>query len=91
MIPVARFSKRIFHTHAKDCLVDVQRRNYVGILGDGWWRYVIPGYGDIKWGEYIGNLREAGYRGVLSVEHEDNTFGPEDGFRHGANYLDRFC
>ncbi len=91
MIPVASYSKRIFHTHAKDCLVDVQRRNYVGILGDGWWRYVIPGYGDIKWGEYIGNLRKAGYRGVLSVEHEDNTFGPEDGFRHGAFYLGSFC
>jgi sugar phosphate isomerase/epimerase len=91
MIPVARFSKRIFHTHAKDCLVDVQRRNYVGILGEGWWRYVIPGYGDIRWGEYIGNLREVGYRGVLSIEHEDNTFDPEDGFRHGARYLSRFC
>ena len=91
MIPVAKFSKRIFHTHAKDCLVDVQRRNYVGILGDGWWRYVIPGYGDIKWGEYIGNLREVGYRGVLSIEHEDNTFGPEEGFSQGARYLGRFC
>lgn len=91
MIPVARYSKRIFHTHAKDCLVDVQRRNFVGILGEGWWRYVIPGYGDIKWGEYIGTLRQAGYRGVLSVEHEDDTFGPEEGFRHGARYLAPLC
>jgi sugar phosphate isomerase/epimerase len=91
MIPVAKFGKRIFHTHAKDCLVDVQRRSYVGILGDGWWRYAIPGYGDIKWGEYIAKLRAVGYRGVLSVEHEDSTFGPEDGFRHGAAYLNPFC
>jgi len=91
MIPVARYSKRIFHTHAKDCLIDVQRRRYVGILGDGWWRYAIPGYGDIQWGEYIGRLRQAGYRGVLSIEHEDDTFGPEEGFRHGAGYLSRFC
>ncbi len=90
-IPVTRFSKRIFHTHAKDCLIDVPRHDYVGILGDGWWRYVIPGYGDIKWGEYIGLLREVGYRGVLSVEHEDNTFSPEAGFRHGAHYLNQFC
>ena len=91
MIPVARFGKRIFHTHAKDCLVDVQRRNYVGILANGWWRYAIPGYGDIHWGEYIGNLRAAGYRGVLSIEHEDSTFGTEEGFRHGAHYLGQFC
>ncbi len=91
MIPVARYSKRIFHTHAKDCLIDGQRRSYVGILGENWWRYVIPGYGAIHWGEYISHLREAGYHGVLSIEHEDDTFGPEEGFRHGASYLTRFC
>jgi sugar phosphate isomerase/epimerase len=90
-IPVARYSKRIFHTHAKDCLIDKPRRSYVGILGEGWWRYAIPGYGDIHWGEYIGRLRQAGYRGVLSIEHEDDTFGPEEGFGHGAAYLNRFC
>jgi sugar phosphate isomerase/epimerase len=91
MIPVARFSKRIFHTHAKDCLIDVPRRRYVGSLGEGWWRYAIPGYGAIPWGEYIGHLREVGYRGVLSIEHEDDTFGPEEGFRHGGSYLNRYC
>lgn len=91
MIPVARYSKRIFHTHAKDCSIDYQRRRYVGILAEGWWRYSIPGYGDIRWGEYIGHLRQVGYRGVLSIEHEDDTFGTEDGFRHGAAYLSRFC
>ncbi len=91
LIPVQKYSKRIFHTHAKDCLIDVQRRNYVGILGEGWWRYVIPGYGDIKWGEYIATLRSVGYHGVLSVEHEDDTFAPEPGFFHGAQYLNQFC
>jgi sugar phosphate isomerase/epimerase len=90
-IPVTRFSKRIFHTHAKDCLIDVPRRKYVGILGDGWWRYVIPGYGDIKWGDYIGQLRAVGYHGVLSLEHEDDTFSPEAAFAHGAHYLNQFC
>ena len=91
MIPVARYSRRIFHTHAKDCLIDAQRRRYVGILGDGWWRYAIPGYGEIRWGEYIAHLREVGYRGVLSIEHEDDTFDSEEGFRHGATHLGRFC
>ena len=91
LIPVARYSKRIFHTHAKDCSIDFQRRRYVGILGEGWWRYAIPGYGEIHWGEYIGHLREVGYRGVLSIEPEDDTFGPEEGFRHGSGYLSRFC
>jgi sugar phosphate isomerase/epimerase len=99
-LPITRFGKRIFHTHAKDCLVDEQRRAYLGILGGkwyvgtaggGWWRYVIPGFGNIQWGKYIGLLREVGYKGVLSLEHEDSTFGPEPGFQHGANYLNQFC
>jgi sugar phosphate isomerase/epimerase len=99
-VPITKFGKRIFHTHAKDCLVDEQQRAYLGVLGGkwyvgvpggGWWRYVIPGFGDIKWGQYIGHLREVGYKGVLSIEHEDSTFGPEEGFRHGAHYLNQFC
>lgn len=82
------------------CLVDEQQRAclgvlggkwYVGVPGGGWWRYALPGFGDIKWGQYIGHLREVGYKGVLSIEHEDSTFGPEEGFRHGAHYLDQFC
>ena len=100
MVPIKSFGKRIFHTHAKDCLVDEHQRAYFGVLGGkwyvgaargGWWRYVIPGFGDITWGKYIGHLREVGYKGVLSIEHEDSTFGPEEGFRHGAHYLNQFC
>jgi len=91
MAPIVTFGNRIFHTHAKDTLVNETRRAYVGVLGQGWWRYVIPGFGDIKWGKYIGLLREVGYKGVLSIEHEDSTFGPEEGFRHGASYLNPFC
>jgi sugar phosphate isomerase/epimerase len=91
MAPVSMFSKRIFHTHAKDTLVNEYRRAYVGVLGQGWWRYTIPGFGNINWGQYIGQLRNVGYKGVLSIEHEDDTFGPEEGFRHGANYLNQFC
>jgi sugar phosphate isomerase/epimerase len=89
--PIARHGKRIFHTHAKDTLVSEYRRAYVGVLGHDWWRYAIPGYGAIPWGQYIGHLREAGYKGVLSIEHEDDTFAPEEGFHHGANYLNPLC
>ena len=91
MAPIAMFSKKIFHTHAKDTLINEYRRAYVGVLGHGWWRYAIPGFGNINWGQYIGRLRDAGYKGVLSIEHEDDTFGPEEGFHHGANYLNQFC
>jgi sugar phosphate isomerase/epimerase len=91
LAPITMFAKRIFHTHAKDTLVNERRRAWVGVLGHGWWRYAIPGFGNINWGQYVGNLRDVGYKGVLSIEHEDDTFGPEEGFRHGANYLNQFC
>lgn len=47
---------------------------------DSSWRYVIPGFGEVTWGPYIAALRKIKYDGVLSIEHEDSTFGPEAGF-----------
>ncbi len=91
LLPVTRYAKRIFHTHAKDTLVDAEKRAYVGVYGKGWWRYVLPGQGNINWGEYISHLRENGYLGVMSIEHEDETFTKEDGFIHAARYLNQFC
>lgn len=91
LLPVSMFPKRIFHTHAKDTLVNKAMRARVGVYGGGWWRYVIPGFGNINWGEYISHLRMNGYDGVLSIEHEDGTQGREDGFLRGAWYLEQFC
>jgi sugar phosphate isomerase/epimerase len=91
LLPVKMFGDRIFHTHAKDCFVDVAERARVGVYGKNWWRYVIPGYGQIDWGEYIGFLRYNRYIGVLSIEHEDATFEREAGFIAGARYLRQYC
>ena len=91
LLPVAMFGKRIFHTHAKDTLVDFAIRAHVGIYGHGWWRYVIPGSGSINWGEYINHLRTNGYNGVLSIEHEDSTLSREKGFILAARHLAQFC
>jgi sugar phosphate isomerase/epimerase len=84
------FGCRIFHTHAKDTEVVAHRKAWIGSQEGGWWRYVIPGFGDVNWGVYIARLRAAGYDGVLSIEHEDSAFGVEDGFRVGARYLGQF-
>lgn len=88
---VEQFASRIFHTHAKDCEVKEHRLRKVGVLESGWWRYVIPGFGGVKWGEYIGALRHtAKYDGVLSIEHEDGAVGREFGFVKGRDYLAQF-
>jgi len=91
LLPVRMFGKRIFHTHAKDTLVDVEVRARVGIYAGGWWRYVIPGSGSIHWGEYINHLRMNGYHGVLSIEHEDSALSRETGFVLAARHLAQFC
>ncbi len=91
LLPVTMFKDRIFHTHAKDTLVDKAKRAKVGIYGEGWWRYVIPGFGNLDWGEYISHLRQNGYDGVLSIEHEDSTQTREEGFVRGAWHLEQFC
>lgn len=87
MAAVTEFSKRIFHTHAKDVHVDFAKRQRIGRLDGADFRFCIPGTGRIPWGLYIGRLRQVGYNGVLSIEHEDGTLSPVDGFRIGAAYL----
>lgn len=89
--PVTMFAARIFHTHGKDTLVDAEARAHMGVYARGWWRYAVPGFGNINWGEYIGHLRMNNYEGVISIEHEDSTFSREQGFIHGARYLETFC
>jgi sugar phosphate isomerase/epimerase len=87
---VERFASRIFHTHAKDTQIYEHKRRWIGNYESGWWRYVIPGYGVIDWGRYIGTLRRVGYDGVLSIEHEDAAFPRELGFIKGKEYLSQF-
>ena len=37
----------------------------------GWWRYRVPGLGQVDWVRLVDTLYEGGFDGVLSVEHED--------------------
>ena len=87
---VEKFAARIFHTHGKDTEINDMLRRTVGNQGSGWWRYVIPGLGRVKWGEYIATLRRCGYNGVISIEHEDGALEREEGFLIGKKYLEHF-
>ena len=72
---------RVAHVQAKDVQVDATRRNRFGVFGQvlgrtspwgsPWWRYRMPGLGDVDWGRLVDVLYEAGYDGFVSVEHED--------------------
>jgi sugar phosphate isomerase/epimerase len=77
---------RVAHAHAKDAETFPERRNRFGFFGRtstreedpwdmGWWRYRIPGLGQIDFRAYVDALYEGGFDGVLSVEHEDPVWG----------------
>jgi sugar phosphate isomerase/epimerase len=66
------FRERILGVHAKDTELTEPVLSKVGIHGEGWWRYRIPGQGLVNWPKFITVLLQAGFRGGMAVEHEDS-------------------
>ena len=79
LAPIRHYPSRIFHTHAKDTLINPA-------LPTGW-RYVLPGEGAIHWPEFIAQLQAAGFHGTLSIEHEDSAYTAEEGCTRAAQFL----
>lgn len=78
--------------HAKDTEVRRERLAAVGIYGADWWRYRLPGYGEVDFPRLIQVLHEAGYDGPVLIEHEDPFFEGDrryEGLLAGKRYLDR--
>jgi len=69
-----KFADRVVHVHAKDTEIFYDKRDHVGIYGDGWWTYRIPGLGEIDWNEFMAGLHSIGYKGGIAIEHEDGRF-----------------
>ncbi|MFC9325733.1 sugar phosphate isomerase/epimerase family protein [Kitasatospora sp. NPDC057015] len=72
---------RVAHAQAKDIELDPAARTRYGWPGravgrtdpwdTGWWRYRVPGRGQVDWNRVVDTLYAGGFDGVLSVEHED--------------------
>jgi sugar phosphate isomerase/epimerase len=98
------YSEKIFHAHAKDTEIIPEGEYRYGIAGkqidpepwkSGWWRYRIPGLGEIDWNIFISTLQEYGYDQFLSIEHEDPVWeGSEEkikaGLKLGYKHLSQF-
>jgi sugar phosphate isomerase/epimerase len=79
---------KVLHVQAKDTQLDLAARNRFGVYGrtrgksnpwdTGWWRYRVPGRGDVDWRAVIDTLDEGGFTGVISVEHEDPVWGGDE-------------
>ncbi len=94
---------RVAHAHAKDAETFPDQRNRYGFFGrtstrerdpwdTGWWRYRIPGLGQVDFRRCVDVLHEGGFDGVLSVEHEDPVWGGaperiEQGLRIARTHL----
>jgi sugar phosphate isomerase/epimerase len=70
------FRDRVHHVHAKDTEMLPERRYRGGINGD-YFRFRIPGYGEINWPQFISTLDEIGYTGNMAIEHEDPIYCDE--------------
>jgi sugar phosphate isomerase/epimerase len=84
----------VAHVQAKDIEIDERARTRHGIFGKtvgrasptdvGWWRYRVPGRGQLDWNRIIDRLYAAGYEGAVAVEHEDPIWGgPLDRTKQG--------
>jgi sugar phosphate isomerase/epimerase len=86
VVALKPYVDRVAHAHAKDAETFPAERNRYGFFGRtstraedpwdmGWWRYRIPGLGQVDFRGYVDTLYEGGFDGVLSVEHEDPVWG----------------
>ena len=74
--PLREFADRIFHVHAKDCRVDYERLDDVGILAAPLEFHTpkLPGLGDVDWGAFLSVLGDTGYAGPVCIEVEDRAY-----------------
>jgi sugar phosphate isomerase/epimerase len=70
------FASRLFHMHAKDARVDVERLNQVGVFAHPLEYHTpkLPGLGDVDWGKFFSTLSETGYNGPVCIEVEDRAY-----------------
>jgi sugar phosphate isomerase/epimerase len=82
-------SDAIYHVHLKDCALRGHKLSEVGVLdttpfrdwSERGWLYRTVGHGQdqVFWKRFLETLKEVGYAGPLSVEHEDVLFDVFDG------------
>lgn len=84
---IHEFRDRIYHVDGKDVEIDRDRLRRQGILGSSWWRYRLPGNGELDWPAIVAALRAVGYDGTISIEQEDDLDPGYDAVARSAHYL----
>ena len=97
---IAPYADRIVHAQAKDAETLPGAIDRYGVFGkavgrddpwdNGWWRYRVPGRGQVDWNAVVDALYENGFTGTLSVEHEDPVWsGTEEKVKTGLEIAHR--
>jgi sugar phosphate isomerase/epimerase len=100
---INEFADRVFHVHGKDTELLAEGLYRYGNFqeptlgkphgfGAMHWRYTIPGHGGSRWPEMLRMLNDAGYKGAISIELEDEKFcgtpeGEKAGLLHARDFL----
>ncbi|HRA47667.1 MAG TPA: sugar phosphate isomerase/epimerase [Thermomicrobiales bacterium] len=84
---IREFGARIYHFDGKDTEIMRGRLARQGILGSGWWRYRLPGMGELDWSGIFSALGEIGYEGIIAIENEDPLVPGLAGVRWAGDYL----
>jgi sugar phosphate isomerase/epimerase len=90
---IREFQARVYHVHIKDASVTLDGKS--GILGSHLpfgdlrrgWNFRSPGHGGVDFEAIIRELNDAGYRGPLSVEWEDNGMDREFGAAESRTFV----
>lgn len=74
--PIYNYSDRLHHIHLKDVKINKEKLDRVGIMANPSEYHTpkLPGYGDVRWGDFFAALTEVRYRGPTCIEVEDRAF-----------------
>lgn len=84
---IREFGDRIYHVDGKDAEIVRERLRRQGILGSSWWRYRLPGNGELDWPGIVAALRGIGYDGTITIEQEDDLDPGYEAVARSARYL----
>ncbi|TDF93737.1 sugar phosphate isomerase/epimerase family protein [Paenibacillus piri] len=81
---LTEFGERINHCHGKDTEIIREDLYEFGVVAPtfgtkyydsgGFWRYTIPGHGEVDWAKVAVRLDRLGYNGPICIELEDHRF-----------------
>jgi sugar phosphate isomerase/epimerase len=99
---LSEFIEHVSHVHAKDTELSPEAVYEFGLyqgsafspaygFGEHVWRYCLPGQGTARWSGIFRALKDAKYKGLVSIELEDQHFnGSEHGEQEGLTWSLQF-